>query len=105
MVPAAPARGAKPAPTLQTVTAIRSDCSLVLGSGTTVSFLGLEIVDRAAALAYLQARVLKKKVSLKDECAGEGSVRRARIILKNRISINAQLVKSGAARAVESSGR
>jgi modification methylase len=105
MVPAAPARGAKPAPPLQTVTAIMPDCSLVLGSGTTVSFLGLEIVDRAAALAYLQARVLKKKVSLMDECAGKGSVRRARIILKNRISINAQLVKSGAARAVESSGR
>jgi endonuclease YncB( thermonuclease family) len=29
----------------------------------------------------------------------------ARVILKNRISINAQLVKSGAARAVTASGR
>jgi len=45
--------------------------------------------------------VLKKKVFLRDECAGEGDSRRARIILKNRISINAQLVKSGAARVVE----
>jgi endonuclease YncB( thermonuclease family) len=49
--------------------------------------------------------VLKKKVFLRDECAGEGSALMARIILKNRISINAQLVKSGAARAVGPSGR
>lgn len=105
MAPAASAAGMKPLPPLHTVTAIRSDCSLVLESGTTVSFLGLEILDRAAAIAYLSARVLKKKVFLRDECAGEGSALMARIILKNRISINAQLVKSGVARAVGPSGR
>jgi DNA modification methylase len=101
MVPAAPTAGVKPLPPMHTVTEIRPDCSLVLESGVTVSLLGLEILDGAAALAYLKERVLKKKVFLKDECEGEGSVLRARIILKNRISINAQLVKSGAARAVE----
>ena len=62
MAPAASAAGMKPLPPLHTVTAIRSDCSLVLESGTTVSFLGLEILDRAAAIAYLSARVLKKKI-------------------------------------------
>jgi hypothetical protein len=104
MAPASPAR-AKPLPALHTVTSITSDCRLVLETGTTISFLGLEIVDREAAYAYLSERVLKKRVFLRDECAGEGASLRARIILKNRISINAQLVKSGAARAVDSAGR
>jgi endonuclease YncB( thermonuclease family) len=77
----------------------------VLDSGAIVRFLGLEIRDPEAALAYLTARVLKKKVFLKDERAGHGPEVRAKVILKNRISINAQLVKSGAARAVGTPGR
>jgi DNA modification methylase len=105
MRPAPYSGSAKPAPALHTVTAIRPDCSIVLDSGAVVAFLGLDIQDRDAALSYLEARVLKKKVFLKDECDGEGAVQRARVILKNRISVNAQLVKSGAARAVEKSGR
>jgi DNA modification methylase len=99
MVPAAPGAAA-PGPTLHTVTAITPDCRLVLETGAAVSFLGLEILDRAAAHDYLQERVLKKRVFLRDQCAGEGFSLSARIILKNRISINAQLVKSGAARAI-----
>jgi DNA modification methylase len=95
-----PARG-RPAPELHTVTAITPDCRIVLSNGATVSFLGLEILDLAAAISYLEKRVLKKRVFLRDECAGNGDSLRARIILKNRISINAQLVKSGAARAVD----
>jgi DNA modification methylase len=92
-------------PALHTVTAVRPDCSLELDSGTIVQFLGLEIQDTGAALDYLRDRVLKKKVFLRDRCAGPGTAVRAKIILKNRISINAQLVKSGAARAVPPSGR
>jgi DNA modification methylase len=107
MVADAHAAAAAPGPSLHTVTAVRSDCSLELDSGTIVTFLGLEIQDSKAALDYLRQRVLKKKVFLRDECAGAGpgSAVRAKIILKNRISINAQLVKSGAARAVQVSGR
>jgi len=105
MVPALPGASVKPGPPLHTVIAIRPDCSIVLESGATVSFLGLEIHDRAAAHTYLVERVLKRKVFLRDEREGKGSALRARVILKNRISINAQLVKSGAARAVEESGR
>jgi DNA modification methylase len=101
MAPAAPAAGGKLPPELHTVIGIRPDCSLVLETGATIALLGLDIVDRPAALAYLEQRVLKKRVFLRDECAGEGASRRARVILKNRISINAQLVKSGAARAVD----
>ena len=105
MLPAEAARKTKQGPVLHTVTAITADCRLILSSGTAVSFLGLEIQDRAAALAYLEERVLKKRVFLRDECAGDGVSVRARVILKNRISINAQLVKSGAARAVDLPGR
>jgi DNA modification methylase len=105
MVPSEHTRKDTPAPVLHTVTAIRSDCSLALDNGQTVSFLGLEIVDRAAALSYLESRVLKKKVFLRDECTGKGSRSSARVILKNRISINAQLVKTGAARPAAAPGR
>jgi hypothetical protein len=105
MAPAANGAAAAPGPLLHTVTAVRPDCSLVLDSGLVVQFLGLEIQDNQAALDYLRERVLKKKVFLRDQCAGSGSAVRARIVLKNRISINAQLVKSGAARALPAPGR
>ena len=86
-----------------------------LGTGTTArvalahgrSAVGIEIRDPEAARACLAERVLRKKVFLKDERGARGSGVRARVILKNRISINAQLVKSGAASAIteETSGR
>jgi hypothetical protein len=95
-----PARPPRPAPRLHTVRAIERDCSLVLDSGAVVGFLGIRIRDPEAARAYLSERVLRKKVFLKDERGARGSTTRARVILKNRISINAQLVKSGAASAV-----
>ena len=105
MAPVDHGAGAAPGPLLHTVTAVRPDCSLVLDSGLVVQFLGLEIQDSEAALDYLRERVLKKKVFLRDQCAGSGSAVRARIVLKNRISINAQLVKSGAARVLPAPGR
>jgi DNA modification methylase len=93
-------RPARPAPQLHTVRAITPDCRLVLDSGEVVGFLGIEIEDLDAARAYLAGRVVKKKVFLRDE---RGVL--ARVILKNRISINAQLVKSGAARIDRTAGR
>ena len=93
-----PQRPARPAPQLHTVRAIEPDGRLRLDSGAVVGFLGIEIQDLEAARRYLADRVLKKKVFLRDEDGPQ-----ARVILKNRISVNAQLVKSGAAR--EASGR
>ena len=95
----------KPLPPLHTVTAIRSDCSLVLESGDDGALPRAGDPGPRGGARLLLERVLKKRVFLRDECAGVGSALMARIILKNRISINAQLVKSGAARAVGSSGR
>jgi hypothetical protein len=84
---------------------VAQDCSLVLDSGLRVVFLGIRVSDPSAARAYLTQRVLKKKVFLVDaEPAGESTVR-ARVLLKNRISISAQLVKSGAAARTAGKGR
>jgi modification methylase len=92
-----------PGPRLFTVTGVEPDGTLVLDTGTRVLFLGLRITESAEALSYLRQRVLGKKVFLREETPdGDGPVR-ARVVLKNRISINAQLLKMGA--AVPSGGR
>ena len=102
---AADARASRPQRRLHTVTAVQEDCSLVLDDGTRVLFDGLTIQNVAEALSYLRQRVLKKKVSLDAvEAAGDGAVR-ARVALKNRISINSQLVKLEAAARTAASGR
>jgi modification methylase len=91
--------------TLYTVVAVQSDCSLVLDTGTRVEFLDVCIADHEGARAYLTQRVLKKKVFLMNaQPAGDSTVR-ARVVLKNRISINAQLVKSGVATRSMGTGR
>jgi hypothetical protein len=65
----------------------------------------LRITDAAGAYAYLRERVLKKRVFLRDEIMAGNSRVRARVVLKNRISINAQLLKIGAAVASVEQGR
>jgi len=95
----------RPGPTLHTVVSVGQDCSLMLDSGMRVFLLDLQVADPAAALSYLKQRVLKKRVFLMDaQPAGDSAVR-ARVVLKNRISIGAQLVKSGAATRVAAKGR
>ncbi|HYW81667.1 MAG TPA: site-specific DNA-methyltransferase [Spirochaetia bacterium] len=94
-----------PGPTLHSVVSVAQDCSLMLDSGLRVVFLDIRVSDPSAALSYLTQRVLKKKVFLMDaQPAGESTVR-ARVLLKNRISISAQLVKAGAAARTAGKGR
>ena len=69
----------------------------MLDSGMRVILQDLRVADPAAAISYLTQRVLKKKVFLMDAQPDGDSAVRARVVLKNRISINAQLVKSGVA--------
>jgi DNA modification methylase len=95
-----PVSGSRPdqvLPPLQTVTSIGDDGTLVLDSGETVGFLGLRVTDLPAAVRYLRERILKKRVFLKDGERGHDGIVRARVMLKNRISINTQLLKMGAA--------
>ncbi|HET6449947.1 MAG TPA: DNA methyltransferase [Spirochaetia bacterium] len=103
--PSAPTGGRRAPPTLHTVQAVGDDCSIELENGTVVRFLGLEIRDPAAARDYLRRRVLKKQVFLKDERPGEDTGTAARVVLKNRINVNAQLLKLGAATPVDAAGR
>jgi DNA modification methylase len=105
LVPAEGGTVPAPGPRLHTVVSVGQDCSLMLDSGTQVVLQDLHIADRAAALSYLRQRVLKKKVFLVDARPAGSSTVRARVLLKNRISINAQLVKSGAATLVAGKGR
>jgi modification methylase len=102
---APPATEVAPAPRLYTVAAVQPDCTLVLDGGPRVRFRGLRITGTAAAREYLQGRVVKKKVLLREEAPDGDGVVRARVALKNRISINAQLVKMGAAVPTGDQGR
>jgi modification methylase len=95
-MPAVAQRAAE-GPRLFTVAEVGDDCSLTLDTGERVRFSGLAIRDTQAARAYLRARVLKKRVFLKDAHAAANGAMEARVVLKNRISINAQLIRSGAA--------
>ncbi len=104
MEPVAEPAGDAPPFSLQTVVAVSDDCSLTLDTGTRVRFADLRIADRPGARAYLLQRVRGKKVILKDEVPGEDGFVRARVLLKNRISINAYLLKTGMADRVNGTG-
>jgi DNA modification methylase len=97
MEPALPRQDEAPPPELHTVTSVNEDCTLTLDTGARVCLRGLHILDRPAALAYLRQRILKKKVFLKDEMRGPGPEVQAKVLLRNRISINAYLLKTGIA--------
>ena len=96
-----PAQGgeASRTPPLRTVKAVENDCCIVLDTGERVVLDGVRILDTAGALAYLRGRVLRKKVFLRDASVVSDSIIRARVVLKNRISVNAHLVKAGLAEA------
>lgn len=76
--------------------------ALRLDGGPPVRFLGLQVRDRAGTLAYLRERVLGRRVFLRPEAAdGERPAAAgplaAYVYLKNRIFINAHLLKAGLA--------
>ena len=96
--PAAVSRHAAAAPELHTVTGVADDCVLTLNSGRRVALGGISVLDAAAAAGYLRDRVLKRRVFLKDECPAPGGCVEARVLLKNRICVNAYLVRAGMAR-------
>jgi hypothetical protein len=79
------------------VISVHPDCTLELDSGERVSFLGLRLVQPREALAYLAERILRRMVFLRDAAPGPGGTVAASVFLKNRISVNGHLVKSGLA--------
>jgi len=78
---------------------ILDDGSLRVDTGVIVKFRGILITDLKSARSYLERYVLKKKVYLKFDkgyVANEHSVE-AYVYLKNKIFINAYLIKNGLA--------
>jgi DNA modification methylase len=82
---------------LHSVVAVLDDCAIELDSGEVVRFLGVRISDRETARRYMKEKLLRKKVFLRDALRdGEGPTA-AYVYLKNRIFVNAYLIKSGMA--------
>jgi modification methylase len=102
LAPPAASRPARAQPPLSTVASVNDDGTLVMTTGQRVRLSGLDIVDLPATLAYLRARVVKKKVIVRGAAptvTGQpGGITAARVLLKNRLSINAHLLKAGLAR-------
>jgi len=79
---------------------IVSEDTIELDTGLLVKFLGVDVIDKKRAVEYLREYVLKRDVMIKVE---EGSVIDentifAYVYLKNKIFVNAYLIKSGIAR-------
>lgn len=87
-------RGATPE--LHTAASITKDCAIVLENGARVRMRGLKISDGKAAAAYLEERIRGKKIFLRDRTGNSGHPA-AYVYLKNRIFVNAHLLKTGAA--------
>ena len=79
------------------VLAIPDEKTILLDNGNLISFLGVLIMKKNETKKYLQDYLLNKTVILKDICGIEGGIVSAYVYLKNRIFINAYLIKSGLA--------
>jgi hypothetical protein len=85
---------------LYKVVDIVDENTLKLDTGLFVKFLGVEIIDKERAINYFREYLLKKEIMLKMESNSvldENTVQ-AYVYLKNRIFVNAYLIKSGIAR-------
>ncbi len=81
---------------LYRVVDIIDEQTIKLNTGLLVKFLGVKIVKKEEALDYLKNRILKKEVYLKfdnNTLVDENTIS-AYVYLKNRIFVNAYLIKS-----------
>ncbi len=87
--------------TLYKVIDIINENMIKLDTGLLVNFLGVEIIDKVRAIEYLRKYLLKQEIFLKfdDRCVIDNDSVFAYIYLKNKIFVNAYLIKSGMARA------
>jgi DNA modification methylase len=90
----APGPGTGPAG-LHKVTKIIDANTIELDTGLNVRFLGVQINKIAEAMDYLRRRVLGKNVLVKDEQVMDHHTVSAYVYLKNRIFVNAYLIKAG----------
>ena len=80
---------------LHKVTQVINEHTITLDNGARVTFLGVRIDKQAETLDYLRTRVLGKTVFVKADQAGAADGRAGYVYLKNRLFINAHLIKSG----------
>jgi DNA modification methylase len=86
---------------LYKVVEVIDEKTIRLDNGLYVSFLGIEVLKKEETIKYLKDYVLKKEVFLRfdnDNVINENTVI-AYVYLKNKIFINAYLIKLGFARA------
>jgi len=84
-------------PVLHRVVRVNPDCTLEIETGERVGFLGLRLKSPAKVRAYLEQRILRRQVFLRDAVPGSAGLVQARVVLKNRISVNGYLLKTGLA--------
>lgn len=72
-----------------------------IDNGNLIKFLGINVNRSQETIAYLNKQLLGKKVILKDQTGfqNDNNITLAYIYLKNKIFINAYLIKSGLANA------
>jgi DNA modification methylase/endonuclease YncB( thermonuclease family) len=80
---------------LPRVTQIIDAQTIRINDGPQVRFLGIKIDKQAEALDYLRKRILGKKVLIKDDYSIDAGLVAGYVYLKNRIFLNAYLIKSG----------
>jgi modification methylase len=80
---------------LHKVTQVIDEQTITIDNGARVTFLGVRIDKQAETLDYLRTRVLGKIVFVKDDQAVGADGRAGYVYLKNRLFINAHLIKSG----------
>jgi DNA modification methylase len=89
-----PGRRLNPAD-LHKVIRIIDETSIELDTGLNVRFLGVRIDKPAETLDYLRDRILGKQVLVKDDQVMDNGKISAYVYLKNRIFVNAYLIKVG----------
>ena len=90
----APGRGVDPAG-LHKVTKIIDADTIELDTGLNVRFLGVQINRKAETMDYLRRRILGKNVIIKDDQVMDHNMVSAYVYLKNRIFVNAHIIKVG----------
>ncbi len=90
-----PEEEGKGAPLLQKVIGIIDERTLELEGGRRVGLLGVKVpsANKKKVLQYLEAKLRSKKIIIKDD----GDPSEGYVYLKNKIFINAYLIKSGLA--------
>jgi DNA modification methylase len=77
------------------VTQIIDENTIEINNGINVRFLGVQIDKKAETIDYLRSRILGKNVLVKNDQVMDNGKISAYVYLKNRIFINAYLIKVG----------